>query len=90
MSGGGKSNKKKLDKALAEDVVREATAAMRMIADQTPTRTSKGKTALEQWKGPDADRFRGQFSTMQKDAQSLHGQLQTLIRQVNNAIDSAG
>jgi len=88
--GGGAPKKKKLDVALAEAVITQATAAMQMLAAQTPVRTSKGNLALEHWNGHDAEQFRSQFSRMQKDAQTLHGQLQGLIRQVNAAIDAAG
>lgn len=86
---GGGGSAPKLNKALAEEVVSQATAAMMMLSSQTPTRTAKGRVALDQWNGPDGERFRSEFSTMQKDAQALHGQLQALIRQVNAAIDAA-
>lgn len=86
-SGGGGSAPK-LNKALAEEVVSQATAAMVMLSSQTPARVSKGRVALERWNGPDAERFRSEFSAMQRDAQTLHGQLQALIRQVNAAIDA--
>lgn len=85
--GGGKAPK--LDKALAAEVVSQARAAMTMLSAQTPTRSSKGRVALEHWNGPDAERFRSEFSKMQRDALSLHGQLQGLIRQVSAAIDEA-
>lgn len=87
-SGGGGSAPK-LNKALAEEVVSQARAAMMLLASQTPARGSKGRIALEHWNGPDAERFRSEFSKMQKDAQTLHGQLQALIRQVSAAIDAA-
>ena len=87
--GGSGHTAPKLNKALAEDVVSQATAAMAMLAAQIPTRASKGRVALDEWNGPDAEQFRSKFSQMQRDAQSLHGQLQTLIRQVNAAIDAA-
>ena len=89
VTGAGGGHAPKLNKALAEEVVSQATAAMAMLAAQTPTRASKGRTALDHWSGPDAEQFRSKFSQMQKDAQTLHGQLQTLIRQVNGAIDAA-
>ncbi len=88
-SSGGGGSAPKLNQALAHEVVSQATAAMMMLAAQTPTRGSKGRVALDHWNGPDAERFRSEFSKMQKDAQSLHGQLQALIRQVNAAIDAA-
>lgn len=87
--GGGTATKKHLDKALAQDVVTQATAAMQMLAAQTSTRVSKGRVALEQWNGGDAEQFRSKFSGTQNNAQTLHGQLQGLIRQVNAAIDAA-
>ncbi|MFZ0214694.1 MAG: hypothetical protein WAM30_02020 [Candidatus Dormiibacterota bacterium] len=87
--GGGAAKPPKLDKAAAEAVVQQATATMRMIASQTPGRTAAGKKALANWQGPDADRFKPEFAAAQKNAQSLHGQLQALIKQVGAAI-SAG
>lgn len=88
-AGGGGGKAPKLDKALAAEVVNQARAAMMMLASQTPTRTSKGRLALEHWHGPDAERFRSDFSRMQRDAQSLHGLLQGLIKQVSAAIEEA-
>lgn len=80
---------KKLNQALAQDVLTQARATMQMIANQTPTRVSKGRTALEHWSGADADQFQPKFSAMQKDAHNLHGRLQTLIRQINTALDAS-
>ena len=87
--GGPVGKAPKIDRALAEEVVNQARAAMTMLASQTPTRASKGRLALEHWNGPDADRFRSEFSQMQRDAHNLHGQLQSLIKQVDAAL-SAG
>lgn len=88
-AGGGGGKAPKLNKALAEEVITQARAAMTMLASQTPTRASKGRVALEHWNGNDAERFRSEFSKMQRNAQTLHGQLQGLIRQVSAAIDAA-
>jgi uncharacterized protein YukE len=87
-SGGG-GTAPKLNQALAEEVVSQATAAMMLLSSEIPARASRGRVALDHWNGPDAERFRSQFSAMQKNAQTLHGQLQALIRQVNAAIDAA-
>lgn len=87
--GGGGGKAPKLDKALAEEVVTQARAAMTMLASQTPGRASKGRLALEHWNGDYADSFRSDLSKMQRDAHNLHGQLQALIQQVNAAIDKA-
>lgn len=88
-AGGGGGKAPKLDKALAAEVVTQATATMKMLASQTPARVSKGRSALDQWNGADAERFRSDFSKMQREARTLHGQLQGLIRQVSAALDSA-
>ena len=88
-AGGGGRKAPKLDKALAAEVVSQARAAMAMLSSQTPTRGSKGRVALEHWNGHDAERFRSELSKMQRDALSLHGQLQGLIKQVSAAIDAA-
>ncbi len=87
--GGGGGKAPKLNKALAEEVVTQARAAMVMLASQTSTRGSKGHAALDHWNGPDSERFRSKFSGMQRDALNLHGQLQGLIKQVQAAIDAA-
>lgn len=86
--GGSGGKAPKIDKALAEEVVNQARAAMTMLASQTPTRTSKGRLALEHWNGNYADTFRSDFSKMQRDAHNLHGQLQALIRQVTAAMEA--
>lgn len=88
-AGGGGAKAPKLNKALAEEVLGQARAAMTMLGSQTATRTARGRAALDHWSGPDGDRFRSEFSKMQRDAQTLHGQLQALIRQVSAAIDAA-
>lgn len=87
--GGGGGKAPKLNKALAEEVISQARAAMTMLASQTPARTSKGRAALEHWSGADAERFRSEFSKMQRDAHNLHGELQGLIKQVSAALDKA-
>ena len=88
--GGGGSAASKIDHGLAEAAQAEATTALRLLKMQTPERIKLGHKALQRWQGPHADQFRPKFSNAQSEATTLAGQLQSLIRQLQNAMDNAG
>ncbi|MBO0689988.1 MAG: hypothetical protein J2P40_10510 [Candidatus Dormibacteraeota bacterium] len=88
--GGGGSRSPKIDVGLAHAAQAEATAALRLLKMQTPERIKLGHKALQRWQGPHADQFRPRLSDTQSQATTLAGQLQSLIRQLQHAIDEAG
>lgn len=80
----------KFDHQKAKALVDKLTDAIRMLQRQTGDRSTRAQTMRKSWKGPYADQFfNTEMPLTRKDAQTLVGQMQALITQVNSAAQAA-
>ena len=77
------------DFGAANDAIDALNAMIRVAQDKTTQRVTQGRDALTLWTGPHADTFKTRFQAAQTDAQTLIGQCQTAVSNIQMMIDIA-
>ena len=85
----GYPNPLNFDYGAANDAIDALNATIRVLQDKTTQRVVQGNDALTLWTGPHADTFKTRFQAAQTDAQTLIGQCQTAISNIQMMIGIA-